>query len=326
MNIFLIGHITLDTQPFNHVGGGVSYSAVVARKLGWNPYIITKAPPTHLCVQELQDLGISVNCLPIQNAEYANKITTFENYYDTNGNRQQKLPQIAERITVKDAPFFPEIKEGSEVFIAPVADEIDPQLITWLSKEKHCRITVTPQGFLRAVDQESKVEPKPLSKEILSTFDCINTIILSDEDLGLGLKLDPLISSIPIVVLTKGRQGLNIYEEGKLLTNINIFKLKPEEENDFTGAGDTTAMAFLIGYRNTRSLKESASFAALYAAAKIASIGVEGNIGIKSIPKLEDVQTFLSQNPERYAQFLEKNNLRKLSLLEGIRSTKTEKK
>jgi sugar/nucleoside kinase (ribokinase family) len=70
-----IGHVVNDSAPEDHLGGGVAYSAVAARRLGYEAHVITKCPPDHRYVADLKQMGVDVHPLPTRR----DTITSFDN-------------------------------------------------------------------------------------------------------------------------------------------------------------------------------------------------------------------------------------------------------
>jgi sugar/nucleoside kinase (ribokinase family) len=80
-----VGHIVNDSDPRDHLGGGVSYSAIAAQRLGHEAHIITKCPPDHPYIAGLEHMGVRVHLLPTK----LDTITSFKNIYDQGGQRTQ---------------------------------------------------------------------------------------------------------------------------------------------------------------------------------------------------------------------------------------------
>src|SRR5260221_6193605 len=114
-DFYAIGHITNDLEPHPHVGGGVTYASVVAKRLGLSAHIITKCAIDSPYIQELEDMGITMHILPTRDKKYKGKTTAFRNRYDKKGNRTQICPETSESITAEDFMHFPEISPSSIV-------------------------------------------------------------------------------------------------------------------------------------------------------------------------------------------------------------------
>lgn len=318
-DFFAVGHITNDLLPTPHVGGGVSYSAVVARRLGMDAHIITELPPNHPYLKELEELGIHMHRLPAVNPQLEETITTFRNFYDEKGNRRQIVSERQDDITVKDLPYFPDIPRGSVILVAPVVGEVDVRLFPELSKRGS--IAVTPQGYFRSIESNGIVKQKPWQD--VDALQVAELVILSDEDVTFNGEMDEAYFArirelCRITVLTQGENGLTVFRENEEPIHIAPFKLKKNEARDLTGAGDSAAAAFVWHYFKWKNIKEAGAFAALYPALKIMGIGGEG--GIHALPTLEQIQRYSLQNRERVASFYKSNELEMPSFLEGNRN------
>lgn len=300
-----IGHIVNDTEPYDHIGGGVSYSSIAARRLGYTTHVITKCPTKHPYVRFLENLGIRVHILPSN----ITTMTSFRNIYSPSGKRKQVITNKQDSITINDLKHFPkDVLDGSTILVAPVIAEVDMELYPYLASSG--LLAVTPQGYFRALNDHGVVHQKewdfPKSLLNFSTM-----TIFSDEDITVDGKFDnELLNRIKkagnIVALTKGAKGARIYEKGKSTINTMAYKLYKNETRDFTGAGDIFATALITRYADGKDLMSASAFAAFYAALKIS--GSKG-IGVDSIPTTEELSIFVEKNSERIKEFREKNNM-----------------
>ena len=298
-----IGHITDDTKPISRLGGSVSYSAIAAKRLGCDTFIITKCPKNHKYIDQLTKLGITVHVLPSN----LSTITTFKNVYSEQGKRTQECPQQQEEINICDFEKFPkDILQDATILAAPVIGEIDTRLFPLLSR--YGRVVVTPQGYFRNITATSEVKQKRWNcnpKDISTT----HTIILSDEDITRNGKLDKdflneLRKNSNILILTIGAKGSIVYTK-KNTIRTTAFPLEKNEIKDFTGAGDTYAVAFVTQFALTHNTQEASVNANFYAALKIIGFG---GIGINSIPTKKQIQKFLSNHPSRISNYLKSNS------------------
>lgn len=317
---FTIGHILNDTEPKPHIGGGAPYSGVALVKLGFETHIVAKFPSWHPYIHELESLGIEkVHPLPFQDPSFQDKVCSFTNIYDVQGNRTQKVNGRQEKITPKDIYALQSVLiERALVFITPVLNEVDPKIFKPLKERGHF-IALTPQGYFRSLDEEGNVVRSPWQDvEVLKDVDAV---ILSDEDLTFDHKMDMdyfarMREVCDLIVLTKGKEGLSIYKKGQEPIDIEPFKLNEDELRDFTGAGDSCAASFVWHYTQRGNLREAGTFAALYSALKIKGVGGKEG-GLSALPSLEQVHEFVQskENESRYKRFLELNGLSSLSLL-----------
>jgi len=281
-----IGHITDDINPKAHLGGGVSYSAVTAAKLGLDAHIITKCSQNHPYIKKLNGLGVTVHVLPSS----LNIITTFNNKYNLQGKRKQIVTNIQESISLEDKKNIPwNILTDSIVLVAPVTPiDVDVKLFPDLAK---CgSLNVIPQGYFRKISKDGTVAQtkwKIFEKHVSD----IKIAVLSEEDI---LLQPEIINKFPLVVLTQGAKGATTYKKGKEICKTKAFPLLKKELIDFEGAGDVFAAVFIIEtVRNPGDIKASSVTANLFAAVKIAGIG---RIGVGSIPSREQVKEFLKKH------------------------------
>ena len=110
---------------------------------------------------------------------------------------------------------------------------------------------------------------------------------LSIEDLGLDRSLiAPLRSLFPLLVLTKGNTGAEIFYQDKT----TVIPVIPKDEVDPTGAGDIFATAFIINYAlNGKKLIESAQVASALAAISVTRPGIEGIPTEAEIQSIQEV-------------------------------------
>lgn len=309
---FAIGHITNDTLPTPHVGGGVSYTAYSAKQLGYEAHIITKAPEQSRFVQELQALGIIVHCLPIIDLKNAEKVTSFANVDDVYGRRKQYVSETQEKIEVSDIQHFPHIPESALVMVAPVIGEVSPNALKALSS--HHKIAVTPQGYFRSIESDGAVRRSRW--EEMSSLKNAWLSVLSNEDISFDQSQIADVSTqenlrkiAPLLSITAGENGSELSFSGRAKRiHIEALPLKPQELQDFTGAGDTYAFAFLSTFAETRDPVEAGVFASLFSALKIADIA-EGGKGLATVPNLSLIQKFRKAYPKRMRDFLASNGV-----------------
>lgn len=295
-----IGHITNDVGEPDRVGGGVSYTAVTAVRLGHDAHIITKCPPHHPHVAALARLGVTVHVLP----STSGAITTFENVYDARGRRTQYCPLRQEAIRREDFAYIPHaVLKNAIILAAPVANEVDPALFPLLAA--YGTLALAPQGYFRTFQEDGAVVPRlwPFTHE-QEHLRSVSVAILSDEDVSVfGTPdlsyVEELRRCVPCLILTRGAIGSTVYTKERTVA-IQSFRLSAHEQNDFTGAGDVYAAAFLV-FREQYAFYDAARYASLYAALKIYGFG---EIGINAIPTMDQVQRFAAHHFERVMTLL----------------------
>lgn len=222
------------------LGGSVSYASNYASGQEIATQIITSFSDDFLYRAFLEKRGISI----INQA--AISTTIFQNVYIA-GDRWQYIRARAEDLS--NDLIHNQCQDSQVVLLCPIADEIDPSIITELNNPI---IGATIQGWLRQWDEEGKVTAKPMNWEALSKADFV---FLSYEDISQQQNIVEKLKSLGnTIVITNDQMGADIYSKG------HIYNLPswPTSVIDPTGAGDTFATAFLIEYIKSGDLKTSA--------------------------------------------------------------------
>ncbi|MCZ6680146.1 MAG: PfkB family carbohydrate kinase [Candidatus Poribacteria bacterium] len=267
-----IGHFCYDVTPDGYViGGPAAYAAITARNLGYHACAVTAVGTDFDRQNPILD-GIDV--IYHQSPE----TTIFDNRYDADGRRQQRILGVGGKLQPHHIPS--QWKHVNIAYLCPVADEVNPVLAQCFN---HSLIGVTPQGWMRRWGESRHVHSKRWhAAEMILPY--TDVLVLSDEDSAADPEaLGKYIQWTQIVVLTKGKQGATVYENGQILESVAY----PAHEVDPTGAGDVFATAFLIKYHETQS-----SQMAVNVAHCAASFAVEGK-GTANIPTRDQVNARL---------------------------------
>jgi sugar/nucleoside kinase (ribokinase family) len=301
-----IGHITHELEPYNNIGGGVSFTGIVANKLGFETTIITKCPTDHPYLDKLEKMGIKTINIPSKK----DTITTFKSIYDQDGNKIHYIVEQQEPITNDEIRSLHESTfEKGIILIATVLSEVSTSVIPYLSRFGN--VCLAPQGYFREIASDGLQLNREPGIDFLENAKTAQIVILSEEDLSFAgtfqkAYLEQLKQICPLLVLTRGARGAEIYEHGRDFMHIEILKLSDSDIKDFSGSGDTFAAAFIIAYSKVKDLKLAGTFASLYAALKITA---KSGIGIDSIPSKNDILEFIENHPEKVKTFLEKNKV-----------------
>jgi hypothetical protein len=258
VDYLLIGHITQDITPEGtHPGGAVAFAGLTAYTLGLQVGIVTSWG-------EESDPEIFKN-LKIANHR-CDHSTTFENIYSPSG-RAQKIHHLAPKI---DFYHVPEPwRETRIVHLAPVAQEIPPNIVRSFP---HSDIYLSLQGWLREWDQQGCVTSHewPEAGYILQQ---VKAAALSEEDVQYNEEMIyQMAASVPILAVTKGAQGADIYAEGKI-TSIPAPAI---EEVDSTGAGDIFAAIFFSQLTHIGDPIRAAELAVQVASDSVKRTGLDG--------------------------------------------------
>jgi sugar/nucleoside kinase (ribokinase family) len=266
LDYLVIGHITEDhIDDSKRLGGSGLYCSLLAARMGFSSALYT-ACSLELPTELLKDVIIEIQA--------SDQTTTFNNQYSTSGRKQILL----ERAPVLDlSQLSDEFLNAKVIHLAPVAGEI---VLENLPDFPQADLFLSLQGWLRKWDQAGLVSPTDwpgftnISVNISGGF-------LSVEDLGGDQsKLEPLLEAFPLLVLTQGRSGATIYQQGNQ-THIPVLS---ERSGDPTGAGDIFATAFIISY----TIAGKTAVESAHLACRLAEISIE-QVGLAGVPTKEEI-------------------------------------
>ncbi|MCJ7694759.1 MAG: PfkB family carbohydrate kinase [Anaerolineaceae bacterium] len=264
-----IGHITQDlTNTGTRIGGTVTFSGLTAKKMGLKVGIVSSCNPV-IDTTELEDIQISI--LPSENC------TTFRNIPSPSG-RIQYLYHTGALLT---EIAIPEVwKSTPIVHLGPIFNEIDPQIVDAFPDSL---IFITPQGWLREVDETGKIHPKKwnLPKSIVNRASAIiisNEDVQNDED-----QIMELAQQSSILIVTENNLGARIYWNG----DVRRFSSPEVQVVEDTGAGDIFAAAFICRFVATNDPWEATRFAVSIAANSVT------RSYLSSIPTLAEISSAL---------------------------------
>ena len=251
IDYLVIGHITTDlTDAGFRLGGTATFSSLTANALGHSVGIVTSCKA-------------STNFSDYQAIQIFNKISsensTFKNIATSQG-RIQYLYNKANRITSSDIPSA--WSKTPILHLGPIIDEIDPLIFNCFPDSK---IFLTPQGWLRQVDENKHVWPKKcdLPKDLLERA---NATVISIEDVnGDEDQISELALYCKILVVTENKYGARVYWNG----DVRYFNAPEVQVIEDTGAGDIFAACFFSRLFFTNDPWESARFAVKLAAQSV---------------------------------------------------------
>ena len=267
-----IGHFCYDVTPNGYVlGGSAAYSTMTARNLGFRARVITAVG------NDFDRQTPLLNSIEVIYQESSNT-TIFHNRYSKAGQRQQSILALGAQLEPQH--ITGDSSKAKIVYLCPIANEVNPDCVHSFNGSL---VGVTPQGWMRHCNKDSRVLAKRWdSAELILPY--ADVLILSDEDVSAYPdELGKYIELTKIVVLTKGRHGATLYQDGGVL-NSNAYSAN---EIDPTGAGDVFAAAFLIKYYETRLPQEALNFAHC-----AASFAIEGR-HTTNIPTLDSIRNRL---------------------------------
>ncbi len=258
-DLVAIGHVTWDVLPDDlsarEPGGAVAFAAVTATRLGLRTGIVTS------CANDYPTSEV-----PIAGGMWrrivSRETSTFENRYDSRGDRVQVLHLRGGEITESNVPE--DWRHPKMLFVGPLTQELPFDSLSWFRPRVSC---VVPQGWLRSWDpslpSEVRVSRSP-PKGMSSGWDIC---VISESEVDVAA-LDEWRVLTDNLIVTKGSRGADLYvgSRGKRLSIPSFADQVEGAGVDTTGAGDVFAAAMLIRYAKTGDAEGSARFASLCAA------------------------------------------------------------
>lgn len=270
IDYLVVGHICHDlTADGITIGGTAAYSAAAAKTLGCRTAIVSSYAGSDSMDASLPD--VTIHCVP------AEATTTFENVYGPDG-RIQTIHATAGPIGVEDIP--PAWQRAKIAHIGPVANEVDPQVISLFSNSM---VGLTPQGWMRTWQEDGQVTARPW-QDAEEYLPLAAATFISDEDLVTPTMLNQFRRYSRALVMTQGPAGSVVYF-GDEVRSIPAPKVSAV---DTTGAGDIYATAFLVRLHQTAGDPwEAARFANEIAAQSVTVSGLSN--------KMQVLQEYVSQ-------------------------------
>ena len=236
------------------LGGTATYAALTARKLGQRVGVLTSADFQPRIVDTLigpDNLRVAATELRVARLP-AQGTTRFVNTYEPSGRRQQ-IQDLAELLRAEHVP--PEWRAAPTVHLAPVALDVAIDLVPAFPG---ALLGVTPQGWMRAWDEQGRVRAAPWEAAEF-VLDRADVAIFSVEDVPDRALIARYAELARLMVVTENRRGATVYERGTAPRRSPAFRAG--RQVDPTGAGDVFAAAFLVHYRRTGDAMASAEYA-----------------------------------------------------------------
>jgi sugar/nucleoside kinase (ribokinase family) len=252
VDYLLVGHTTQDVLPDggSSLGGTATFSGLTARALGHSVGIVTACAP---------DCDLSpLKTLMVSRVE-SETTTTFRNIPTPLG-RVQYLYHPATRL---DASHIPQPwLSPAIVHLGPMAGEVDPLIYREFANSLIC---LTPQGWLRGVDQDRRVYPIewPFDHELLKA--CHACVISVEDVKGEEEVIEEFAAICRLLVVTENKFGARVYWYG----DVHSFSPPNVDLVEDTGSGDIFAACFFHRLYATKDPWEAARFAVKLAALSV---------------------------------------------------------
>lgn len=257
VDYLIIGHITQDIQKDSlHIGGTAAFSGLTAHAFGQRVGVVTawaeESGKDFLAPLQVANLGCEQS-------------TTFENLYSPEG-RHQKLHHLAPQIAFYHIPES--WRSTRIVHLAPVAGEVPVDILHYFPEAD---IYLTPQGWLREWDEEGNISAC-MWLEASYMLPKARAAVISEEDVGFDQSaINSLAAHIPVLAVTRGEVGADIYTEGKIIH----IPAPDTPKVDVTGAGDIFAATFFTQLTNCGDPVNSGELAVMVASDSITRQGMK---------------------------------------------------
>jgi sugar/nucleoside kinase (ribokinase family) len=252
--ISLVGNLSLDLEPYPHVGGGPYHGARALNRLRVPARILARCAVSDkaLLLPRLVALGT-----PVRYVE-GTATTTFAFHYE--GDRRiMRIEAIGDTWEPGDLPSLP--PSVSWVHVAPLArGEFPAETLAALARRY--RVSFDGQGLVRVPEVGPLKLDADYDPELLRHLRVLKLAEEEAEAVGDVTRL-----SVPEVVVTRGARGSTVYVGGRA-EDVPAHAL----DVDPTGAGD----AFMTAYVVSRSAGLTPVGAARRATAVVASVLAQG--------------------------------------------------
>ena len=262
-----IGHVTWDAFPGQRCvmtpGGAAAFATVTARRQGIDAGIVTAAGQDYPCDEVAPPEARSIVTSDIT--------TTFENRYDSEGVRHQRLITRASAIELADVPE--DWRNPDILFVGPLTQELPPDCLHWFTPRVSC---VVPQGWCRYWESPlpARVNINPMPPVGMSTG--WDICVASEQEVE-GDTLRDWLAIADHVAITHGERGATLHRRGATRAiHIPAATHIQDAGTETTGAGDVFAAALAISYANGAGIVQSAHNAAEWAARSTTAPGWHG--------------------------------------------------
>jgi hypothetical protein len=252
-----VGHVTVDViedrlaGPARQPGGGAFYSALQAARLGLDSLIVTSGEPRRI-ERLLTPYRRAPGRLDVEVISTGETTTLL-----TNGQGQARRQRV--RAWAGPIEALPDVA-ASIVHFAPVANETPTA-----APSGAALVALTPQGLVRAWDEDGWIGPMPLDPERLPTR--LDAVVLSEaERASCAVLLEgEHLADGALVAVTAGARPVELRLPGQ--PPVAVPTVAVERPRDDLGAGDVFAAALFArlwqGERPTRAVGYAGAAAAV---------------------------------------------------------------
>jgi sugar/nucleoside kinase (ribokinase family) len=293
-SLLVVGAASRDIDPGDprgwRLGGGVTYGALVAARLGLEVRALIGADDDASAADELgllRSAGVELVLVKLRRGPLMHN-------RELPGGRVQSVGQASERMPVEALPRT--WRHAPGILLAPIADELPAAWATAFDKQAF--VALAWQGLVRRLVAGRPMIRLPLQRRAL----------IARADIGLVSTGDVVAGGVPLrrllgrdgqqLVVTHGERGaLHLERARGRLRGRFVPAIAAAETADSTGAGDVFLAAWCAAILSAPgSGQGDQRWRPLAVAASAASLSVEG-IGVAGVPDLSALCTRLLRLP-----------------------------
>ncbi len=200
-------------------------------------------------------------------------------YYDTLGNRHLDVLGRAEPIPAVPGPLM---ADADFVIIGPILGEVNASLVREARSACRGQVLLDPQGLLRRIGEDGRVEHYR-SPEIDEIIRLCHVVKANEVEAEVITGIHPRESEdhlrratetlhglgCEVAIVTLAAEGSAVFD-GRTYIRIPAYATRAV---DPTGAGDTYAGGFMVGYLKYSSLKEACYYGSCVASVMVENVG-----------------------------------------------------
>lgn len=199
----------------------------------------------------------------------------FKLVYDDRGDRTLDVIGVAGPIKFDKIPRT--CLSARYILLGPILAEVDLRLVGSLKTSSSARIFLDPQGIIRIVGPDGRVQHKANESELRRLLAQVDIVKPNEMEARVMTgSADPVKNAVtlhewgaPIAIVTLAERGSIVYD-GASLYRIPAFKTTAI---DPTGAGDVYAGSFIREYTRSNDLLKAGVFASAAASMMVEHVG-----------------------------------------------------
>ncbi|MHA1616529.1 MAG: PfkB family carbohydrate kinase [Candidatus Njordarchaeales archaeon] len=249
--VVVIGSYTIDEiNNIIRVGGPAFFCSIVAKIMGWEPYVIGTIGED-FC----QKIPFGGNLI------FLPKTIRFKHSYMGEKRVSWLYTQYIQEVSWSQISYLP---PKAPIILNPVINEFSLNIVDKIVS-KYEWVAIDVQGFVRMVDNDGKIFLNSPGNDVLAILNDAMIVKASLEEYRVIRRMLGRI-----FVITLGDKGAILYDRVK---RIKVYAPAYKVSGDPTGAGDAFITAFFLKLYESKDLKESISYANA-----LASLLVEGKL------------------------------------------------